>query len=100
MGVPRDAQSGPAKVLRGREIFLKQCADCHGEDGSGVFGPDLTDQFWLHGYTKGEVHATITNGVPGTGMPAWGESLTEDELESIAEFVLSLSESPLSLSTA
>jgi len=89
-----------SKVWEGREIFLKQCADCHGEDGSGVFGPDLTDQFWLHGYTKEEVQETITNGVPGTGMPPWGKTLNSQEIESISEFVLSLSEPSFSTSRA
>lgn len=95
IGMPRVAEPvrlDVIKVSRGGEIFRQQCSECHGEDGSGVFGPDLTDQFWLHGYTREEVLGTITNGVPGTGMPPWGATLNEQDIDNLAEFVLSLSE--------
>ncbi len=69
-------------LQRGREYFLRRCANCHGIDGSGKTQigvnlyprvPDLraSDTETL---TDGEIHYLIENGVQHTGMPAWGNS--------------------------
>ncbi len=39
----------PANISAGKEIFVKTCAPCHLADGGGAVGPNLTDDYWLHG---------------------------------------------------
>jgi len=36
-------------ISKGKEIFTKNCAACHAADGGGMVGPNLTDEYWLHG---------------------------------------------------
>lgn len=74
----------------GEEIFTRSCAACHGPDGGGVIGPNLTDDAWLHGGTIGEIHQVITDGVLAKGMPAWGRQLPPDEINQVTAYVWSL----------
>jgi mono/diheme cytochrome c family protein len=73
-------------VAIGRQVYQAQCAACHGAQGRGD-GPaaatlnppplDLTQHVGLH--TDGELHRWISDGVPGTAMPAFRDRLTPDE---------------------
>ena len=67
-------------LQQGRELFLTQCAACHGVDGSGKTPmglnlyprvPDLRSGS-TQNLSDGEIHYIIENGVQLTGMPAWG----------------------------
>jgi len=80
----------PAQVAEGAKVFATNCIACHGPDGGGVIGPNLTDDFWLHGNRPSEIAATITNGVPDKGMVTWKGVLTPDQIRQAAAFVLSL----------
>jgi cytochrome c oxidase cbb3-type subunit 3 len=85
------AVADPAQVAKGKELFVaKTCANCHGEQGQGIIGPNLTDKFWIHGGKPEMVFTTIKTGVPDKGMPVWGEQLSQEEMTSLTAFVLSL----------
>ncbi len=73
-----------------REIFHGRCAPCHGHDGQGVIGPNLTDEYWLHGGRPTEILRTITEGVLDRGMLAWKSQLNPGELRAMAAYVLTL----------
>ena len=78
-------------VGKGREVFTGKCAACHGPEGGGLIGPNLTDKFWLHGQgSRLDIAKVIAVGVPDKGMPAWGETLPEDEVVAAAAFVYSI----------
>ena len=79
-----------AAVSAGRETFAGTCAPCHRPDGGGNIGPNLTDEFWLHGDRPMELVHTITTGVPDKGMPAWGQTLSPEQVGRVTAFVLSL----------
>ena len=79
-----------AAVARGRDRFKATCAQCHREDGGGNIGPNLTDDYWLHGGAPGNIITTVTQGVPAKGMPAWGTVLRPDDLTAVAAYVLTL----------
>ncbi len=79
-----------AAVEAGHEVFTKNCAVCHRPDGGGNIGPNLTDDYWLHGGTIGDVYKTVTAGVLDKGMPAWGKLLKPDELERVVAYVTTL----------
>jgi cytochrome c oxidase cbb3-type subunit III len=74
----------------GRNLFLNNCATCHGSDGAGAPGfPNLTDQDWLWGSDPDTVVASIANGRVGA-MPPWGEVLGPKGVEDVLSYVFSL----------
>jgi cytochrome c oxidase cbb3-type subunit III len=79
-----------ATVDQGKQVFEKTCAACHRQDGGGVVGPNLTDDYWIHGGAPDRVFRTITEGVPDKGMPAWGPQLGADRVQAVAAYVISL----------
>jgi len=82
---------GDARVIaKGKPIFAASCAPCHRPDGGGLIGPNLADEYWLHGGTPLEVHTTIEQGVLAKGMPAWGKVLPPDQVNALTAFVKSL----------
>ena len=99
----QDLPQGVTKeqIEKGNEIFHKTglCYACHGQDGKGLVGPNLTDDVWLH--SKGsykEIVAQVTKGVTkeesksGVPMPAkGGSSITDDDVKAVAAYVWSLS---------
>ncbi len=88
-------------IDKGNGIFHKDglCYACHGPDGKGLVGPNLTDDVWLHG--KGsydEIVAQVMKGVPkeesksGVPMPPkGGSSISDDDVKAVAAYVWSLS---------
>lgn len=77
-------------VARGRTTFLQNCVVCHGELAEGRIGPNLTDSAWLHGDSPTEIYATIREGYAPRGMPAWGASLGEAQVQALTAYVLSV----------
>jgi cytochrome c oxidase cbb3-type subunit 3 len=77
-------------VADGKKIFVSNCAPCHGAQGQGIVGPNLTDKFWLHGGQPLDIHKSITGGYPEKGMRAWGPFLGPTRIRSVAAFVLSI----------
>jgi len=63
---------------------------CHATGGAGNIGPNLTDNFWIHGGRADSVALTIMNGVAAKGMPTWGNMLSDDQIKSTAIYVKSL----------
>lgn len=80
----------PERVARGKEIWMTYCASCHKPDGSGLVGPDMTDDEWLHGYETEQILETITKGVMSKGMVAWGPALGPEKCLDATAFVISL----------
>lgn len=63
--------SEPAVVAAGKEIFLNpaRCALCHKPDGSGLIGPNLTDDYSVYGSTPMDIYTSISEGRPGGMLP-------------------------------
>jgi len=77
-------------LAAGKSIFQQNCVACHGGAGEGGIGPNLTDDYWLHGGNIKNVFKTITHGVPDKGMVAWGQQLSPAQIAQVANFVLSI----------
>ena len=76
------AMAGDAAVLAaGRETFTTMCAACHAADGGGGIGPNLTDEYWIHGAAASDIHRTISEGVLEKGMPNWGRVLRPEQID-------------------
>jgi cytochrome c oxidase cbb3-type subunit 3 len=83
-----------AAAAKGKELFDKNCAACHGADGKGnqmLGAPNLTDDIWLFGGTPERVHETVLKGRQGR-MPAHQEFLGEAKVHLLAAYVYSLSQ--------
>ena len=59
-----DLTSDASMMNGGKKIFQTRCATCHGMFGEGGIGPNLTDQYWLHGAQLMNIYATVRDGVP------------------------------------
>jgi len=80
----------PAQLALGKKVFVSTCASCHREDGGGIIGPNLTDEYWLHGGQPTQILATVMNGVLDKGMPAWGEVLPPEDLKRAVAYITTL----------
>jgi cytochrome c oxidase cbb3-type subunit 3 len=82
--------SDPAKVARGKEVFATTCAPCHRADAGGNVGPNLTDEYWLHGGAADKIFSTIAQGVPANGMPAWKAPLGLARVQAVTAYILTI----------
>lgn len=80
-----------AGIEAGKGIFTSNCAACHAADGGGnAVGPNLTDQYWLHGGSLPDVFKSIKYGWPAKGMKSWKDDFSPMQLAQLASFVKSL----------
>ena len=76
---------------RGRELFSRNCAICHGAFAQGGAGPDLTNPAWQSGITDAELDRVIRQGIGGTAMPSFAAKLNEQDSREVIRYVRSLS---------
>jgi cytochrome c oxidase cbb3-type subunit III len=79
-----------ADIAAGKEIFVKTCAPCHLADGGGIVGPNLTDEYWLHGGGIKDIFKTIKYGWQDKGMKSWKDDFSAKQIQQLASFVKSL----------
>lgn len=84
------AYTEAAAIADGKAIYDRLCFTCHGKAGEGGIGPNLTDDYWLHGGAFPEIVKTIKYGVPTKGMVAWRMDLKPDQIIQVASFVRTL----------
>jgi cytochrome c oxidase cbb3-type subunit 3 len=79
----------PAQLEAGAKIFQQKCTQCHGPQGGGDIGPNLTDEFWLHGPAPMQIYNTVMNGVVEKGMQAWKDQLGPVRVRQVVAYVVS-----------
>ena len=87
-GVDTNPYSTPEDVTAGKKGFDSRCAVCHGPDGRGNRGPDLTRNVYRHGNSDRAIFMNILSGIPGTGMPSI--RLSDREMWQIVAYVATL----------
>ncbi|MFW6067536.1 MAG: c-type cytochrome [Myxococcota bacterium] len=80
----------PEAVAEGQTLYASNCAACHGAEGEGQIGPNLTDAHWIHGGSPSAIHDTVHDGVAAKGMPAWGPVLGADGVQQVTAYLLSI----------
>jgi cytochrome c oxidase cbb3-type subunit 3 len=83
-------KADPALIAAGKELFASKCVACHGAEAGGGQGPNLTDDYWIHGGSIKDIFKTIKYGVTNKGMIAWGGELTPKQIEGLANFIKSI----------
>ncbi|MCO5231383.1 MAG: c-type cytochrome [Chitinophagales bacterium] len=79
-----------ASIESGKKIFDANCVACHRNDGGGTIGPNLTDEYWLHGGSIKDVFSTIKYGVLDKGMVPWKDDLSPNQIAQVASYIHSL----------
>jgi len=79
-------------LTKGKELYQQKiCYSCHGNLGEGnTIGPNLTDDYWIHGGAFENVYEMIKYGVPAKGMPPFKDQATEEQMLQMASYVVSL----------
>lgn len=77
------------RLATGKTVFVENCAQCHAEDGGGKVGPNLTDDYWIHGGKLMDIYNIVTDGYKNL-MPAWEGRLSQDERIAVTAYVRSL----------
>ena len=80
-------------IAAGKAIFIEKCVACHEAHGGskpGGVGPNLTDDYWIHGGSIKNIFTTIKYGWPDKGMISWKEQLSANQMAQVASFVKSL----------
>ena len=83
--------SNPEAIAKGKAEFLAKCIPCHGDKGQGIIGPNLTDDYWIHG--DGSIPAILkvmNSGVADKGMPSWKGVIPPDLQADVAAYVYSI----------
>lgn len=78
------------KLNFGGALFIANCAACHGQNGEGGIGPNMTDKYWIHGGHINDIYKTIKYGVPAKGMIAWKSQLRSVDIQNLASYILTL----------
>ncbi|KAA3614599.1 MAG: cytochrome-c oxidase, cbb3-type subunit I [Calditrichaeota bacterium] len=75
----------------GKDIWVKNCVVCHGDQGQGGIGPNMTDNYWINGDGSiAPIVHVVREGVPAKGMIPWKTTLNEQQMLEVGSFILTL----------
>ncbi len=84
---------GASDIAAGKATFAQLCAPCHKDHGGsnpGGVGPNLTDDYWIHGGALTDVFKSIKYGWPEKGMISWKDQLSANQIAQISSFIKSI----------
>jgi cytochrome c oxidase cbb3-type subunit 3 len=81
--------SDNAALEAGRQTYTALCMPCHRADGGGLVGPNLCDDYWIHGSNFVDNVRIIWNGVPEKGMITWKTTLNPRQIHEVASYIQS-----------
>jgi len=77
-----------ASLTAGQATWNKICAACHLPDGGGLVGPNMTDDYWIHGNTVEDLYTIVTDGVIAKGMLPYKDQLSKKERLEVISYIL------------
>lgn len=82
--------TGTGELASGKTVYTNNCVACHGQNGEGGVGPNLTDDYWLAGGSVQDVFKTIKYGRQEKGMRSWKDDLSPMQIAQVASYIKSL----------
>jgi len=80
-----------SKIEAGKKEYLVKCMACHGNFGQGLIGPNLTDEYWIHGDGSiPKIIEVVNKGIPEKGMPPWEGLIPPDMIENVVFYIVSI----------
>jgi putative heme-binding domain-containing protein len=86
-GLLGDHQYSAEEIQAGYQLYRAQCSLCHGQNGDGIAGINLSRQQFRHASSDDDIRNTVTKGVAAAGMPPFG--LQPAELDALVAFIRS-----------
>ena len=80
----------PKWLVVGQSVFKSNCVSCHGSEGQGLVGPNLTDHFYKNVAKIDDISKVISEGAAGQAMPAWKTRLHPNELVLVSSYIASI----------
>lgn len=80
----------PNWVRVGQSVFKANCISCHGREGEGQVGPNLTDEYYKNVKNIEDIAKVIINGAGGGAMPKWSDRLHPNEIVLVSAYVATL----------
>src|SRR6266436_9039242 len=82
----------------GKRLFVANCTPCHGPDGDAIAGVDFGHGKFRRASSDNDIIEIVKAGVPGTGMPAFSNELSEVEIRMLSSYLRFLAGSAQSAS--
>ncbi|MCU0342306.1 MAG: c-type cytochrome [Ignavibacterium sp.] len=80
----------PSSLDDGKQIFTANCVACHAADAGGLVGPNLVDDYWIHGGGIKNIFKVIKYGVTAKGMISWQSQLSPKQMQDVSSYIISL----------
>ncbi|MFN5422324.1 MAG: cbb3-type cytochrome c oxidase N-terminal domain-containing protein [bacterium] len=77
-------------IAAGKALYTQSCVACHGANGEGGIGPNLTDNYWIHGGSLNKIYQTIKIGYPEKGMQSWQSMYSPVQMKNLTSYVKSI----------
>lgn len=77
-----------AALNAAKAFYDANCVACHKVDGGGGVGPNLTDEYWIHGGSVKDVFKVIKYGVKEKGMISWQDKLNPEQIQNMTSYIL------------
>lgn len=78
----------PADLAAGKETWVKICSACHLVDGGGIVGPNMTDNYWVHGNKVEDLYRIVADGVIEKGMIPYKTQLSDKTRLQVVSYIL------------
>lgn len=85
-----EIDGSPEVIAAGQALYTTHCAVCHGGAGEGGIGPNMTDDYWIHGGEIRDIFRVIKYGVLDKGMIPWEQSLTPAQIAEVSNYIVTL----------
>lgn len=76
------------EIAAGKETWTKICSACHLVDGGGLVGPNMTDNYWIHGNSVEDLYRIVSDGIIEKGMIPYKGQLSEKARLEVVSYIL------------
>ena len=80
-----------SSLASGKALYTANCVMCHNPNGEGNIGPNLTDDYWIHGNDVKDLFKIIKHG-NSNGMPEHASKLNPIQIQELSSYVLSMAD--------